>query len=426
MQLKESKRIKNRREYFQNLGHELVKAAEMQDRYDLETVNLIAPASPTPLKYFYNLPLKHNAIAEGLLENRPYAGVEGFNAIERIASEAACTLFGAEHANVQPHSVSQANQAVYQALLEYGDGALAMRFDAGGHLTHGMKMNFSGRFYNFDFYGVGDDGLLDYGEIERKALDLKPKLIVCGASSYPRVIDFKRLAEISRKIGAYLMADLSHPAGLIVAGRFPKPFPYCDVVTLTLDKTVLGPHGGIMLCKKEISKKIDKAIHPGVQSSVPLRRIYQMAQCLIDANLPWFKDYIGQVIKNIKVFEQRFNQYPDLVVTGGSDTHLMVLNTYQVFGLTGKEAEELLEKMAILSNRQVIPGEKLKPYVASGIRLGTSWITARGFTEGETRLIADIILENFKDPTNTVLQDESKKKLKQLLKIKRKNDVWYE
>jgi len=412
--------------YFQKLKKELLVAAKKQDEYDLNTINLIAPASPTPLKYFYNLPLKHNAIAEGLLEDRPYAGVEGFNRIERIAAEAACTLFKAEHANVQPHSVSQANQAVYQALLNYGDKVLAMRFDAGGHLTHGMSRNFSGIFYNFNFYGVDKNGWLDYEEVRRKSLEFKPKLIVCGASSYPRVIEFDKLAAIAKETGAYLMADLSHPAGLIVAGRFPQPFPHCDVVTLTLDKTMLGPHGGIVLCKNKLSQRIDKAIHPGVQSSVPLRRIYQIAQCLIDSSSFWFKDYINRVIRNIKIFEKKFSQYSGLVVTGGSDTHLMVLNTYKVFGLTGKRAEEILENLGILTNRQVVPGETLKPYIASGIRLGTAWITARGYSEEETGIIADIILENLSDPTNISLQKESKNKLKELLKIKRKNDVWYE
>jgi glycine hydroxymethyltransferase len=418
--------MKKQKNYFTALQEELIKAAEQQDRYDLNTINLIAPASPTPMKYFHNLPLKHNAIAEGLLENRPYAGVEGFNRIEKIAAEAACALFEAEHANVQPHSVSQANQAVYQALLNYGDRALAMRFDAGGHLTHGMTRNFSGIFYNFEFYGVNKDGWLDYEEVKRKAQEFKPKLIVCGASSYPRVIDFDKLAMIAKKTGAYLMADLSHPAGLIVANRFPKPFPHCDVVTLTLDKTMLGPHGGIVLCKNELSQQIDKAIHPGVQSSIPLRRIYQIAQCLIDSSSLWFNDYIDRVIRNMKVLEQKFNQYPDLIITGGSDTHLMVLNTYKVFGLTGKEAEEILENLGILTNRQVVPGETLKPYIASGIRLGTSWITARGYSEEETEIIADIILKNLADPTNIPLQETSKSRLKELLKIKRKNDVWYE
>jgi glycine hydroxymethyltransferase len=419
--------MRNESEYFDSLEKQLVEAAELQDNYDLSTINLIAPASPTPLKYFYNTALKHNAIVEGLLGHRPYAGVEGFNKIETIAVEAACNLFNAEHANVQPHSVSQANQAVYQALLGNGDRVLAMKFHDGGHLTHGLKQNFSGRFFSFDFYGVDEEtGLLDYQEIREKALTFKPKMIVCGASSYPRVIDFGMLAEISRETGAYLMADLSHPAGLIVAGRFPKPFPDCDIVTLTLDKTMLGPHGGIILCKDTIAEKIDKAVHPGVQSSVPLRRIYEMAQCLIDSGRPWFKDYIDRVIRNIKVFEDEFGKYPDLLVTEGSDTHLMVLNTYRVFGLTGKEAEALLEKIGILTNRQVVPGETLKPYVASGIRLGTSWITARGFSEEDTRVVANVILNNLRDPANVYLQEASKEQMMRIAQIVRKDDVWHE
>lgn len=411
-------------ERFQELQQQLIEGARIQDEYDLHTINLIAPASPTPLKYFHNTPLRHNAIEEGLLGRRPYAGAEGFNRIESIAVEAACALFNADHANVQPHSVSQANQAVYQALLENGDRVLAMKFTDGGHLTHGMPANFSGRFFDFDFYGTDNNGLLDYDQIRQQALAFKPKLIVCGASSYPRTIDFEKLGEIAKESGAYLMADLSHPAGLVVGDKFPKPFPHCDVVTLTLDKTMLGPHGGIILTKDELKDKIDKAVHPGVQSSVPLRRIYEMAQCLLDAQGPWFQDYIDRVIKNIKVFEDEFSQYPGLMVTGGSDTHLMVLNTRDVFGLTGKESEAALEKIGILVNRQVVPGETLKPYVASGIRLGTSWITARGYSEGETRLIAKIILANLQDSTNEQLQSHSKELLDQLLEIKRDNDVW--
>lgn len=416
--------MENKIQEIRKLKRELIRAAEAQDEYDLNTINLIAPASPTPLRYFYNLPLKHNAIAEGLLDNRPYAGVEGFNTIERITASTACLLFGAEHANVQPHSVSQANQAVYQALLENGGRALAMEFNAGGHLTHGMKKNFSGRFFNFDFYGVNKSGFIDYEKMEKKALDFKPKLIICGASAYPRAIDFKRISLISKKIGAYVMADVSHPAGLIATRRFPMPFPYCDVVTLTLDKTMLGPHGGIILCKKELKKKIDQAVHPGVQSSVPLRRIYQMALCLIDASSPWFINYMGRVMRNARILEQRFNKYSGLLVTGGTDTNLIILNTYKVFGLTGKKSEELLEKIGILTNRQVIPEEIFKPYIASGIRLGTSWVTARGYSEKETALIGDIILENLKDPNNFTLQNKSRGILRKLLKIERIHDVW--
>jgi len=410
---------------YKRLQQGLVEAAEIQNAYDLNTTNLIAPASPTRLRYI-NIPLKYADIAEGLLGNRPYAGAEGFNRIEKIAADVACDLFGAEHANVQPHSVSQANQAVYQGLLENGDNVLGMKFEDGGHLTHGMKKNFSGRFFNFNFYGVGNDGLIDYDSLEKQAMEFKPKMIVCGASSYPRAIDFERLSDISKKSGAYLMADLSHPAGLIVGGKFPQPFPCCDIVTLTLDKTMLGPHGGIILSKDFLKERIDKAVHPGVQSSIPLRRIYEMAQCLIDSKGPWFQDYIGRVIDNIKIFESVFGKYPGLMVTGGSDTHLMVLNTLETLGITGKAAEELLEDMGILTNRQVVPGETQKPYVASGIRLGTSWITARGYNREEAKAVAEIILTNLENPNDENIKEKSKEVLTGLLKIERENDVWNE
>jgi glycine hydroxymethyltransferase len=414
-------------ERFAQLQEQLIMGAWQQDSYDLNTINLIAPASPTRLKYFEGLPLRHNAIAEGLLGHRPYAGVAGFNKIEAVAVEAAKTLFGAEHANVQPHSVSQANQAVYQALLENGDQVLAMKFTDGGHLTHGLPANFSGRFFKFDFYGVDSKtGLIDYDALEKQAKELNPKMIVCGASSYPRTIDFERLGEISSEVGAYLVADLSHPAGLIVARRFTQPFPACDVVTLTPDKTMVGPHGGIILSKGELASKIDRGVHPGVQSSVPLRRIYQTAQCMIDAGQPEFAEYIDRVIKNIKVFEGAFRGVPDMMITGGSDTHLMVINTKDTFGLTGKETEELLESIDILTNRQVIPGETLRPYTASGLRLGTTWITARGYSEGETGEIAQIILDNLGDPANLRLQERSRDLAKDILAVKRKDDVWYE
>lgn len=402
---------------------ELVEAARLQDEYDLKTINLIAPASPTLPKYI-NIPLRHADIAEGLLDSRPYAGAEGFNRVEKIAAKVACNLFEAEHANVQPHSVSQANQAVYQGLLGNGDRVLAMRFDVGGHLTHGMKRNFSGRFYNFDFYGLNENGFINYEEVAERANKFKPRMIVCGASSYPRIIDFERLSSIAQANDAYLMADLSHPAGLIIGGLFPKPFPYCDVVTLTPDKTMLGPHGGIILTKNKYKDVIDKAVHPGVQSSIPLRRIYEMATCLIESGKPWFEDLMARIVDNTKAFEKVFSKYPDLMVTGGSDTHLMVLNTLNTFGLTGKDAETLLESLGILTNRQVVPGDTQKPYVASGIRLGTTWITARGFSTKEAAIVAEAILNNLSNPKNKQIQDESKKILDALNRVKRDNDVW--
>lgn len=406
------------------LQSELIAAAHQQDAYDLATINLIAPASPTVPEYSDDLPLRHNAIAEGLLGHRPYAGVAGFNRIESIAVAAACSLFRAEHANVQPHSVSQANQAAYQALLHPGDNVLAMRFDAGGHLTHGMAKNFSGQLYNFNFYGLTEEGFIDYKEVERLTEAHEPKMIVCGASSYPRIIEFSKLASIAQSAGAYLLADVSHPAGLIAAERFPQPFPDCDVVTLTLDKTMLGPHGGLILCKEGLKSQIDAAVHPGVQSSVPLRRIYAMAQCMIDAHKPEFRHYIDRVLHNMTAFVEIFNQQPGLVVTGGSDSHLMSLDTFNTFGLTGKQAEELLENMGILTNRQVIPNETLKPYLASGIRLGTSWITARGYTIDECRTIAQAIVDNLADPHNGQLQEQTRLTMQAILRRRHEQDVW--
>jgi glycine hydroxymethyltransferase len=417
----------NRAEHFQRLQKELVEGARVQDAYDLNTINLIAPASPTPARYLDDIPLRHNAIAEGLLGHRPYAGVAGFNRIEEVAVEASKSLFKAEHANVQPHSVSSANQAVYQALLENGDRVLAMKFTDGGHLTHGLKINFSGRFFDFNFYGVdAQTGLIDYDSLAKQAEQFKPRLIVCGASSYPRGIDFEKLGEISKQANAYLLGDLSHPAGLIAAERFPQPFPDCDVVTLTPDKTMRGPHGGIILCKDDLKAKIDKGVHPGVQSSVPLRRIYQTAQCMIDASSDEFVDYIDGVIKNIKVFETKFSGIPNMMISGGSDTHLMVINTKDTFGLTGKEAEAMFEDIDILTNRQVIPGETLPPYTASGLRFGTSWITARGYDTSETAVIADIMLENLNDPINQKVKKRSHDIVRDILAVRRPKDVWYE
>lgn len=412
-------------ETLEALQAELIDAARQQDEYDLSTINLIAPATPTPYEHCDALPLRHNAIAEGLLNERPYAGVEGFNRIERVAVQAACLLFNAEHANVQPHSVSQANQAVYQALLNHGDKVLAMRFDAGGHLTHGMRRNFSGQTYNFDFYGLDRAGFIDYDEVEEKAAEHQPKMIVCGGSSYPHTIEFDKLGKTADAVGAYLVADLSHPAGLIAANRFPKPFPDCDIVTLTADKTLLGPHGGIILCKQELSEQVDAAVHPGVQSSVPLRRIYGIGKSLLDANTPWFRDYIDRLLNNMDSFEEVLKDYPGLMVSGGSSTHLMVLDTYNTFRITGKDAEFLLESVGILTNRQTIPGETLKPYVASGIRIGTSWITARGYSTDESKLIAKSIVSILENPTDTDLKTRVKIDLSALLKVERQKDVWY-
>ena len=402
----------------------LVDAAMQQDAYDLATINLIAPASPTKPEYCDVLPLRHNAIAEGLLGKRPYAGAEAFNQIEQIAVRAACSLFGADHANVQPHSVSQANQAVYAALLKPGDPVLAMSFDTGGHLTHGLSKNFSGALYDFSFYGVDHEGRIDYEQLARQAETIQPKLIVCGASSYPRSIDFTAIAESAASVGARVLADLSHPAGLVATGRFAAPFPHCDIVTLTPDKTMLGGHGGLILCKEELKTAIDGAVHPGTQSSVPLRRIYGLAKCLLDAHKPEFGEFIDRVLANMNVFEKTFESFESSMVTGGSDTHLMVLNTLRTFGLTGKDAESALEKANILTNRQVVPGETMKPYVASGIRLGTTWSTARGFDDREMKIVADAVVSVFENAHNETALQRIAAEMFGLCEVRRPLDVW--
>ena len=402
---------------------ELFAAASAQDTYDLKTINLIAPASPTKPEYCDDLPLRHNPIIEGLLGRRPYAGADSCNRIEQVAVDAAKSLFSADHANVQPHSVSQANQAVYDALLKPGDNVLAMRFDAGGHLTHGLAKNFSGKQYNFYFYGLTPEGLVDYDQMNDLARENTPQLIVCGASSYPRFFDFERIAEIADSVGARVLADLSHPAGFVAAKRFPPPFPACDVVTLTPDKTMLGGHGGLILCKEYLKDDIDAAVHPGAQSSIPMRRIFGLARCLLDAHKPEFANFIDRVYANMKVIEHTFAENGGVMITGGSDTHLMVIDTLSPYGLTGKAAEVALEEARILTNRQVIPGDKKPPYIGSGVRLGTTWSTARGFDQCEMKEVADAMIKVLHKPTSRIIKEVGDRMLA-LCQVPRELDVW--
>lgn len=408
----------------QSIEDELNVAAEYQDIYDLCTTNLIAPASPTPQRYTSTM-LRHNAIAEGNIGNRLYAGVDGFNKIEMMAASLACSIFNADHANVQSHSVSQANQAVYQAVLDSGDCVIAMNFKDGGHLTHGLKVNFSGKNYRFCFYGLDDKGYINYDEIEEKVVEYRPKLLVCGGSSYPRSIDFKRIKTICEKVGTLILADLSHPAGFVAANRFPQPFPFCDFVTITLDKTMLGPHGGIILCKEKFAHQIDLAVHPGVQSSIPLRRIFEMALCLLDASKPSFSEFIDRIYRNSQVFSEVFSKRENLLVTGGTDTHIILLNTMYSYGITGKNVENFLEKkIGVLCNRQVMPGDKEKSSIASGIRIGTTWITARGYSEKDAYNVAMNVLMLLEDTDNLELVSKIRRELESLLLEKRNNDVW--
>jgi glycine hydroxymethyltransferase len=336
---------------------------------------------------------------------------------EEITRQRACQLFGAEHVNVQPHSGSQANMAVYNVLLEPGDTVLGMDLTSGGHLTHGHPLNFSGRLYNFIAYQVDKETeRIDYDALEQLAMETKPKLIVAGASAYPRIIDFKRLREIADRSGSYLMVDMAHIAGLIAAGFHPSPIPYADFVTTTTHKTLRGPRGGMVFCKEEFAKKLDSRVFPGMQGGPLEHVIAAKGVALYEAMQPEFKDYIEQVLKNIKVMERGFNEAGFRMVSGGSDNHLILLDVMGSIGMTGKDAEYLLDLAGITCNKNTIPFDTESPFVTSGIRVGTASITIRGMKEKEAEIIGGWIADILSDVENTALQAEIKEKAKELTK----------
>ena len=332
-----------------------------------------------------------NKYAEGYPGKRYYCGCENIDAIESLAIERAKKLFGAEHANVQPHSGANANFAVFVALLKPGDTILGMSLPAGGHLTHGTKVNVSGKYFNAIGYNVDPETeLINYNEVERLAKEHKPKLIIAGASAYPRKIDFKRFREIADSVGAYLMVDMAHIAGLVAAGLHENPCRYADVVTTTTHKTLRGPRGGMILCKAELAKKIDSAVFPGTQGG-PLEHIIAgKAVMLNEALKPEFKEYQKQVVKNCKVLANELKKYGFRLVSGGTDNHLVLVDLTP-FNSTGKEVSELLHKANITTNKNSIPNEKLSPSVTSGLRLGTPAVTTLGMKEEEMKKIASFI-----------------------------------
>ena len=338
-----------------------------------------------------------NKYAEGYPSKRYYGGCEFVDVVENIARDRLKKIFGADHANVQPHSGSQANMAVYMAMLNTGDAVLGMDLTHGGHLTHGSPANFSGKLYKFSSYGVKKDTeMIDYAEVRNIALSIKPKMIVAGASAYPRVIDFAKLREICDEIGAYLMVDMAHIAGLVATGAHPSPVPYADFVTTTTHKTLRGPRGGAILCRAQYAEKIDKAIFPGMQGGPLMHTIAAKAVCFGEAMRPEFKDYIDQVIVNAQVLAEELKGYGFRIVSGGTDNHLMLIDLANK-GITGKDAEKLLDSAGITVNKNTIPFETESPYITSGIRIGTPAITTRGFKEDEMREIASMIndtLEN--------------------------------
>ena len=334
-----------------------------------------------------------NKYAEGYPRARYYGGCECVDIVEDLARDRLKKIFGAEHANVQPHSGAQANMAVYFALLNPGDTVLGMNLSHGGHLTHGSKVNFSGKIYNFISYGVKEEtGRIDYDELERLALENKPKLIVAGASAYPREIDFKRIREIADKTGSLFMVDMAHIAGLVAAGLHQNPVEYADVVTSTTHKTLRGPRGGIILCKEEYAKQIDKAVFPGTQGGPLMHVIAGKAVCFGEALKPEFKEYQNQIVKNAKVLAEELIKYGFNLVSGGTDNHLILIDLRNK-GITGKELEERLDNVGITVNKNSVPFDTEKPTITSGIRIGTPAVTTRGFKEEEMKEIARLINE---------------------------------
>ncbi len=338
-----------------------------------------------------------NKYAEGYPAKRYYGGCQCVDIVEEIARERACRLFGAEHANVQPHSGANANLAVFFALLQPGDTVLGMNLQQGGHLSHGSPVNISGKYFNVVPYGVDPTtGTIDYDEMERLAVEHKPKMIIAGASAYSRIIDFPRCREIADKVGAYLMVDMAHIAGLVAAGVHPSPVPYADVVTTTTHKTLRGPRGGMILCREELAKAIDKAVFPGTQGGPLMHIIAAKAVALGEALTDEYKAYQQQIVKNAQALCKGLLDNGVKIVSGGTDNHLMLLDLTET-GLTGKELEHYLDEVHITANKNTIPNDPQSPFVTSGLRIGTPAVTTRGFKEPEMALIAGWIADIIRD-----------------------------
>ena len=384
------------------MDFDLIRAAdpEIADSFDKElrrqrenieliaSENYVSPAVMAAMGSIFT-----NKYAEGYPGKRYYGGCEYVDIAENLARDRACALYGAEHANVQPHSGAQANAAVYFALLKPGDTIMGMALDNGGHLTHGSPANLSGTYFNVIPYGVSPEtGRIDYDDVMRLAMEHRPKLIVAGASAYPRSIDFARFREIADACGAYLMVDMAHIAGLVAAGEHMNPVPYADVVTTTTHKTLRGPRGGMILCREKYAKAIDKAIFPGTQGGPLMHVIAAKAVCFKEAETDEFKDYQKQIVKNAQAMARRFTERGVRLVSGGTDNHLMLVDLSDR-EMTGKTLEKLLDRAHITVNKNTVPGEKRSPFITSGIRIGTPAATTRGMREPEMIEIADMIAD---------------------------------
>ncbi|MFD2629344.1 serine hydroxymethyltransferase [Oceanobacillus kapialis] len=355
-----------------------------------------------------------NKYAEGYPGRRYYGGCEHVDVVENLARDRAKLLFGAEHVNVQPHSGAQANMAVYFTVLEPGDTVLGMNLNHGGHLTHGSSVNFSGTLYNFVDYGVDKETeQLDYATVLEKAMEVKPKLIVAGASAYSRIIDFSKFREIADAVGAYLMVDMAHIAGLVATGLHPNPVPYADFVTTTTHKTLRGPRGGMILCKEEYAKKIDKSVFPGMQGGPLMHIIAAKAVSFKEALSDEFNTYTKQIIHNAQTLSKALNDEGVRIVSGGTDNHLLLLDVTPL-GLTGKVAEKVLDDIGITTNKNTIPFDTESPFITSGVRIGTAAVTSRGFGEEEMNEIASIISLTLKNHEDAAKLEEAKERVAKL------------
>lgn len=360
-----------------------------------------------------------NKYSEGYPNKRYYGGCRYIDEVEQLAIDRVKKLFGAEHANVQPHSGSQANMAVYMTVLEPGDKVLGMSLSNGGHLTHGSSVNFSGKLFNFDSYGVDENGYIDYDLVEKKAIEFKPKMIVAGASAYPRMIDFKRFKQIADKVGAYLMVDIAHIAGLVCTGYHMSPVPYADFVTSTTHKTLRGPRGGLILCKEKYAKAVDKTIFPGIQGGPLEHVIAGKAVCFKEAGAPEFKEYINQVVVNCKKLAEELVKRGFNLVSGGSDNHLMLIDL-QSKKITGKEAESILEEVNITVNKNAVPNDPQKPSITSGIRVGTAACTTKGLKENDMIDLAYAFDLSLSKNINNLSDEEFEKNKEQARNIVKK------
>ncbi len=357
-----------------------------------------------------------NKYAEGYPKKRYYGGCEFVDIVEQTAIDRAKQLFKAEHANVQPHSGAQANMAVFLATLQHGDTILGMNLSHGGHLTHGHPLNFSGMNYKIVEYGVNrETEQIDYNELQRLAEEHRPKLIICGASAYPRIINFQRIAEIAQSVGAYVMADIAHIAGLVAAELHPSPVPHCEFITTTTHKTLRGPRGGLILCRESFAKDIDRAVFPGVQGGPLVHIIAAKAVAFGEALREDFREYQQQIVKNAKVLAEELKNQGLRLVSGGTDNHLLLVDVFlNGKGITGKEAEKALEEVNITVNKNTIPFDPNKPFVASGIRLGTPALTTRGMKEAEMRQIGRMIAEVIREPKSEGVKKKVRKEVAEL------------